>query len=97
MPSPSAAPDVADGTTAHDTRTASPERGAAEPKRINVAVTPETVQALRLVMDNEQVNLTEAARRLMSYGEFVYRAIKEDGQDVLLRAGDTTREVVLLR
>jgi hypothetical protein len=67
-----------------------------QPKRINVAVTPEVVQALQTVMDNEQVTLTEATRRLISYGDFVYRAVKQEGSEVLLRNGDSVREVVLL-
>jgi len=67
-----------------------------QPKRINVAVTPEVVQALQAVIDAEQVSLTEAVRRLISYGDFVYRAVKQDGAEVLLRNGDNVREVVLL-
>lgn len=66
-------------------------------KRINVAVNPDIVRAIQRVMNTEQINLTEAVRRLIGYGDFVYRAIKENGEDVLLRKGDTTREVVLLR
>jgi hypothetical protein len=66
-------------------------------KRINVAVNPDIVRAIQRVMTTEQINLTEAVRRLIGYGDFVYRAIKENGEDVLLRKGDTTREVVLLR
>jgi hypothetical protein len=69
---------------------------SAPPKRINVAVTPEVIQALQLVIDNEQVTLTEAVRRLISYGDFIYRAVKQEGSEVLIRNGDTTREVVLL-
>jgi hypothetical protein len=67
-----------------------------QPKRINVAVTPEVVEALQAVIDAEQVSLTEAVRRLISYGDFVYRAVKRDGAEVLLRTGDNVREVVLL-
>jgi len=66
-------------------------------KRINVAVNPDIVRAIQLVMTHEHVNLTEAVRRLIGYGDFVYRAIKEINEDVLLRSGDKTREVVLLR
>jgi hypothetical protein len=67
-----------------------------QPKRINVAVTPEVIQALQTVMENEQVTLTEAVRRLISHGDFIYRAVKQDGSEVLLRDGDSTREIVLL-
>jgi hypothetical protein len=67
-----------------------------QPRRINVAVTPEVIQALQTVIDNEQVTLTEAVRRLVSYGDFIYRAVKQEGSEVLLRNGDSIREVVLL-
>lgn len=74
------------------TSTSRPE----QPKRINVAVTPEVVQALQVVMDAEHVSLTEAVRRLISYGDFIYRAVKQEDSEVLLRNGDNVREVVLL-
>jgi len=54
------------------------------------------VQALQAVIDAEQVSLTESVRRLISYGDFVYRAVKQDGAEVFLRNGDNVREVVLL-
>ena len=63
-------------------------------KRINVAITPDTVRALELVMTEEGVNLTEALRRLVGYGDFVYRANKEG--KVLVQNNDTIREIVLL-
>lgn len=64
------------------------------PKRINVAITPDTVRALEHVMNEEGVTLTEALRRLVGYGDFVYRANKEG--KVLVQNNDTIREVVLL-
>ncbi len=67
-----------------------------EPKRINVAVTPDTVHALQLVMDRENVSLTEAVRRLIGYGEFVYRAVRVDQAELLVKTKDSTKEVVLL-
>lgn len=67
-----------------------------EPKRINVAVTPETIHALETVMEREGVSLTEAVRRLVGYGEFVYRRVKEDQASVLVKTEDSTKEVVLL-
>lgn len=66
-----------------------------QPKRINVAITPDTVRALELVMENEGVTLTEALRRLVGYGDFVYRQVRE-GAKVLVQTDDTIREVVLL-
>ncbi|MCI2421023.1 hypothetical protein MOQ72_26620 [Saccharopolyspora sp. K220] len=67
-----------------------------QPKRINVAVTAEMVQALQRVMDHEGVTLTEACRRLISYGDFIYRAIKDDHAEVLVKTENSTREIVLL-
>lgn len=48
------------------------------------------------MIDNENVSLTEAARRLVSYGDFIYRAVRQDGYEVRLCKGDEVREVVLL-
>jgi hypothetical protein len=67
-----------------------------EPKRINVAITPDMVLALELVMQREGVSLTEALRRLVGYGDFVYRSVKKDDATVLVKVNDTIREVVLL-
>jgi hypothetical protein len=67
-----------------------------EAKRINVAVTPEVVRALEQVIEDENVSLTEAVRRLIGYGDFIYRAIKHDKAEVLIRRDDHVREVVLL-
>lgn len=67
-----------------------------DPKRINVAVNPATLAALELVIEREGVSLTEAHRRLIGYGETLYRAVKLDGAAVLLRTADTTQEVVIL-
>jgi hypothetical protein len=52
------------------------------PKRINVAVNEDELRALDLVIAREGVSLTEAVRRLLAYGEFVYQAIRVDGVDV---------------
>lgn len=67
-----------------------------EPKRINVAITPDMVKALELVMNSEGVTLTEALRRLVGYGDFVYRAVRKDNSKILVQTNDTIREVVLL-
>lgn len=67
-----------------------------EPRRINVAISPDTVRALQNVIEREGVTLTEALRRLLGYGDFVYRAVRERGEQLLLTNADTTREVVLL-
>lgn len=65
-------------------------------RRVNVAVSPDTIRALENVIEREQISLTEAVRRLVGYGDHVYRAIREDGAEVLIRKGDSVREVVLL-
>jgi hypothetical protein len=67
-----------------------------EPKRINVAITPDMVRALECVMEREGVSLTEALRRLVGYGDFVYRSVKQEAAKVLVQVNDTIREVVLL-
>lgn len=67
-----------------------------EPKRINVAISPEMVRALEYVIEREGVTLTEALRRLVGYGDFVYRSVRERGEQLLLTGSDGTREVVLL-
>jgi len=68
----------------------------AEPKRINVAVSPDTVSALENVIEREGVTLTEALRRLIGYGDFVYRAVRENREQLVVKGPDSAREVVLL-
>ncbi|MFI9452569.1 ribbon-helix-helix protein, CopG family [Amycolatopsis sp. NPDC052450] len=72
------------------------EKEKTPPKRINVAVGPETIKALEAVIEREGVSLTEAVRRLIGYGEVVYRAVKQDGAEVLLKTGDSTKQVIIL-
>jgi hypothetical protein len=71
-------------------------RLATEPKRINVAISPDTVRALERVIEREGVTLTEALRRLVGYGDFVYRTVRQRGEGLFLTGPDGTREVVLL-
>ena len=80
-------PDVDEARQSHQTP---------EPKRINVAISPETVRALENVIEREGVTLTEALRRLVGYGDFVYRAVRECGEQLVVTGADGTREVVLL-
>jgi hypothetical protein len=85
--------------TAKGARTDSPEQQTstkAEPKRINVAVSPDTVRALENVIEREGVTLTEALRRLVGYGDFVYRAVREDREQLIVKGSEGSREVVLL-
>jgi hypothetical protein len=67
-----------------------------QPQRINVTVNPDTLAALQKVIEREGVSLTEAVRRLIGYGDVMYRAVREDGEEVLLRKGSSTRCVVIL-
>lgn len=57
-------------------------------KRINVAVNPETVAALQNVINREGLTLTEAVRRLVGYGAFVYQMVRQDNCEVLVRTKD---------
>jgi hypothetical protein len=83
-------PDVESaGQTTEQSRTTAP-------KRINVAISPDMVRALENVIEHEGVTLTEALRRLVGYGDFVYRVIKEGGEQLTVTGPDGTREVVLL-
>lgn len=67
-----------------------------EPRRINVAISPDTVRALEHVIEREGITLTEALRRLVGYGDFVYRAVRQRGEQMFLTDTEGTREVVLL-
>jgi Ribbon-helix-helix protein, copG family len=79
-----------------ESATESRSRTEPEPKRINVAISSDMVRALENVIEREGVTLTEALRRLVGYGDFVYRAIKEGGEQVTVNGPDGSREVVLL-
>lgn len=68
-----------------------------DPKRINVAITPDTLEALARVIEREQVSLTEAVRRLIGYGDAMYGFAKVDGAKIIARMPDgTAQEVVIL-
>jgi len=70
---------------------------ASPPRRINVAVTPDMLAAIDRLIDREQVTLTEAVRRLIAYGDVVYRMVREDGQKMIFRSEDgSEREVILI-
>ena len=79
-----------------DVETPQQSRPRTEPKRINVAISPDMVRALENVIEREGVTLTEALRRLVGYGDFVYRVVKEGGEQLTVTGPDGTREVVLL-
>lgn len=67
------------------------------PRRINVAVNVDMLAAIDRVIEREQVSLTEAVRRLISYGDYIYRATKEENATFVVRSKDgREREVVLV-
>lgn len=67
-------------------------------KRINVAVSPDELAAIDLLIEREGVSLTEAVRRLISYGDFVYRAVRVEGATMLVQEPNgSTKEVYLLK
>jgi Ribbon-helix-helix protein, copG family len=68
-----------------------------QPRRINVAITPEMLDAIDRVIEREHVSLTEAVRRLLGYGEYIYRTIKEDGASIIVRPPEgPEKEIVLV-
>ena len=70
---------------------------ASPPRRINVAVTPDMLAAIDRIIEREQVTLTEAVRRLIAYGDVVYRMVKEEGQTMVFRSDNgNEREVMLI-
>lgn len=73
-----------------------PHMSEQRPRRINVAVNDETAAALERIVEREGLSLTEAVRRLLGYGNFVYEAVKIDGAEVLRRDGSKLREIILL-
>lgn len=50
---------------------------SAAPRRINVAVSAAMLTAIEQVIAREQVSVTRSIRRLLAYGDMVYRAIKD--------------------
>ena len=67
------------------------------PRRINVAVSPDMLVAIDRVIEREKVTLTEAVRRLITYGDFVYQTTKIQGGTLVVRLPDgIEKEVVLV-
>ncbi|MEU8640012.1 ribbon-helix-helix protein, CopG family [Amycolatopsis sp. NPDC048633] len=98
QPSSSAAAqrDIQTPAQRHSSDPAAGNPAAQSPKRINVAVNAETIEALQKVIEREGVTLTEAVRRLIGYGEVLYRAVKEENAEVLLKSGQNTKQVIIL-
>lgn len=74
------------------------EHGARSDKhtRLNVNVTASTRAALDRVVSREGVTVTEALRRLVSYGDMVYRATRINDAELLIRRGDAVERIVVV-
>ena len=66
-------------------------------RRINVAVNPAMLAAIDRISEREQITMTEAVRRLIAYGDFVYETTNVRGAVLIIRdPGGDEREVVML-
>jgi hypothetical protein len=66
-------------------------------RRINVAVNGTMLSAIDRVIEREQVTLTEAVRRLITYGDLVYEMTRKQHSTLLVRdPGGGEREVIVL-
>ena len=67
------------------------------PKRINIAINPETLEILERTIARDKISLTEAVRRLVGVGDVVMHASKVQDAEVLLHMpSGEMREVVVL-
>ena len=79
------------------TRRAPVETATPAARRINVAVNAAMLAAIDRVIDREQVTMTEAVRRLIAYGDFVYETTRVRDATLVVRGrGGDEREVVVL-
>jgi predicted transcriptional regulator len=62
---------------------------------LTVNIGPATAEALEHVVEREGVTITEALRRLVGYGFVLYKTIKTDNKDVLIRSGNETQQVLI--
>jgi hypothetical protein len=85
----------------HDEAVLETERRPAEnavpvARRINVAVNPIMLSAIDRVIEHEHVTLTEAVRRLIAYGDFVYEVTKERGATLVVHSPRGEERLVVL-
>lgn len=66
-----------------------------KPGRLNANIDAATEAALAFLVDREGVTITEATRRLVSYGLLYYQAVT-DQAEVLFRRGDQIERVIIL-
>jgi hypothetical protein len=64
--------------------------------RLAVNITPTTKATIDRLVEREGVTQTEAVRRLISYGDLVYRTTQIDADEILIRRGDTFERIVLI-
>lgn len=83
------------GAIASQSNSSAQQLASATVTRLTVNIGPTTAEALHLVAQREGVTVTEALRRLVGYGDLLYRAMKVDGKDVLLRQGKETQQILI--
>ena len=65
-------------------------------RRINVAVNGMMLAAIDRIIEREQVTLTEAVRRLIAYGDFVYEVTKKQHSTLLVRDPEGGEQEVIV-
>ena len=65
-------------------------------RRINVAVSPVMLSAIDRVIEHEHVTLTEAVRRLIAYGDFVYEVTREQEATLVVHRPRGEERLVVL-
>lgn len=63
--------------------------------RLTVNIGPSTAKALQHLVDNDNVTVTEALRRLVSLGFLVHQKVVDEKRELLLRKGDETQQVLI--
>ena len=85
----------------HDEAKLRSQRQPVEPpapitRRINVAVNPMMLAAIDRISEREKITMTEAVRRLIAYGDFVYETTKvRDARLIIRDPGGDERGVVV--
>jgi hypothetical protein len=64
--------------------------------RLSVNVGPETQLALEHLMKEKNLTLTESLRRLVGYGDVMFRAIHDNRYDVKIHTGEGWEHTVEL-
>ncbi|GAB3461377.1 hypothetical protein [Actinophytocola sediminis] len=62
---------------------------------LSVSMTRATHAALDIVAETERVSVAEALRRLVGYGALVYRTVRVDRDELLVRRGGLVNRIVL--